>query len=194
MSGLVSGAGGTVLKDNFVGTNGTALTAHTMDVGPGWTQRTADVGMAIQSNTAQYADDALDIYTASCNYSDVTIRLGVNIFSAFTTSVQNGLVARFSDTNNYWRLTIQTSGVLALTETSGGTVTQRASASVTINTGTTYTLQLVASGSSMTGTLNGGNSINYASAASNQTVKNHGLYCNNTTKQTNFSNFLVTNP
>lgn len=183
-------AGGptTLLSDTFTDANGTALAAHVMDVGPGWT---AVNGTAtIQNNKAQAATGNAH-YTSDSGKSDVTVAGVLNLPAG--AGANDGLVARGSDGNNYWRLTINAgASMFKLTEVVAGALADRASTSVTVTTGTDYTLSLQCSGQTMTGTLNGGNSISYGSAASNQTVTKHGI--RSPDAGTTTDNFLVTNP
>src|SRR5262249_39174628 len=109
-----------------------------MDVGPGWTSVSG--GITIQNNKAQQSSGNAH-YHSDSGQSDVTVSATVNAGSSVS---NNGIIARSTDVNNYWRCTIAASGATGkfkITETASGTSTDRASATLTINTGTDYALQ-----------------------------------------------------
>jgi hypothetical protein len=190
LASLGVGGGGssvtTLLLDHFTDTNGTNLTAHTMDIGPGWTVPSGT--FSINSNQAKMT--VAGYAESQANQSDVTISAGV------TPQATNfaGLLARYSATTDYWRVTIAagTTNNWKITEVSGGTTTDRATGSVTINSGTQYAVQAVLSGTNITATVNGGNSLSYGSASSNQTKTLHGL--RGTSLNALWDDFQVTNP
>lgn len=88
---------GIAVLDHFTDTNGTLLTAHTMDVGPasGWFQYSGN--MQIQSNQACYAG----FYACECNASDGEVK-ATCLGYANGNSGGAGLVFRLSNAANYW--------------------------------------------------------------------------------------------
>jgi hypothetical protein len=92
------------------------------------------------------------------------------------------LGCRIVDQNNGWMLQLgeSTAGVpnsCKLYEQNGaGAFTERASATVTLNAGTSYRVELEPRGSRIAGRVNGGSEIAYASATSHATATKHGLW------------------
>lgn len=94
----------TALSDTFTGTNGTNLTAHTMDVGPGWTN--VQGTFQIQSNTCQSisATDG-DSYVSDSGQADFTVSFDGTCFYTNTGNIcTTDLLARWQDANNFWIL------------------------------------------------------------------------------------------
>jgi hypothetical protein len=193
MTLLGTGGGSTtLLQDNFVDVSGTNLTAHVMNVGPGWT--VTDGSYQIQGNAARCTGTGASSYgvaIADAGKSDGTATVTATLDAGAAS--RHGLAVRATNGNNHWRVTIKASGEFAIVEVNGGTATVRASAAVTINTGTGYTIQCAFSGTTLTATLNGGNQISYSSATLNQTTTTHGLD-DGASGECSFTNFQVTNP
>jgi hypothetical protein len=190
-------AGGTTtyLLDHFTDANGTQLTSHTMDTGPGWTQYEGTAAnCTIISNQADLPDNPDTLASdAGGGHSDVTesvkaIVQGGNVGNGD----QFGLVGRLTDANNYWLLMLDGNGNWVIYEKSGGSFTSRASTTLTVSSGT-FTLQGVYSGATITATVNGAHSINYSSATSNQTATKFGLRSvNSSGAHEKFDDFQVT--
>jgi hypothetical protein len=195
LSGIVSGAGGggstTVLQDNFVDANNTPLQSHTMNVGPGWT---IDKGTFIINNNKAQCTGIGSGPTGGRAHSDAG-KADVTLSAIFNGTVSGGgnegLTLRYTDENNFWLLNL-TSTALTLYERSGGTWTQRGTSSASFSDNSNYALQIVASGTNLTCTVNSGNTIAYNSATSNQTVTKHGISAGSVGDT--FSTFLATNP
>jgi hypothetical protein len=187
----------TILSDTFTDTVGTNLTAHAPDVNtpnPGgfWTQITG-TQKVIAGNKDQCSSFGAGSgeYTLDAGQADYTLSETIN-FSSGDTGNYHGLICRVTDGNNHWQVVVdQGNGLMKIRERSGGSNTDRASTSVTINTGTDYTLQAVLSGTSITATLNGGNSINYGSMATGAGKTKVGIRDGQVNTMTH-DNFLVT--
>lgn len=155
-------------SDTFHDTNGTNLTAHTMNSGLGWGITSGT--WTINSNVLkQTVNDG----TNREAYSDAQAANVTNTLVATTPSTGQywlGAVIRFIDDNNYWRCGLDTAGpVLYLQEDTGGTRTTRAStsASVTAPNNTSITTVLAASGNSITVTSSAGGSLSFSSSSHN---------------------------
>jgi hypothetical protein len=176
-----------LLWDTFTDVTGTNITAHTMNIGPGWT--VSGTTWTIQTNQVEVTGASGGTIYAGAGVANVTASVDVNITA--TTAVRHGHAGRFSDANNAWRTTLnQSGGLFELVEVASGTSTVRASASLTVNTGTAYTIAVTYNGTTITATVNGGSQISYGSASSNQTVTNFGCYAGTSNKAT-FDNFVV---
>lgn len=186
----------TLLSDTFTGTNGTALTSHTPDI-PGTGTYTSVVGTSptIQGNKAEVTNQSGTVVVYDVSQSAVTAQADVSMNTA-NANTAGGVVVRETDVNNFWLCHLRGDGNLILFENSGGTFTQRASAAVTVNVNTTYTIKLVASGTNMTGYYQGTSEFTYGSASSNQTATKVGIrcFCNASGVTVDIDNFLVTNP
>lgn len=131
------------LYDLFAGTNGTAITSHTMNVGPGWTQ---SAGTATLNGTG-----AVKMGTAGRIVSDAGKANAqfVADFNFATTASAVGVAARWTDASNFWVCRLGASASvpgLSIYEVVAGAATQRAYTNVAFGTGTLWT---------MTGSVNG---------------------------------------
>jgi hypothetical protein len=177
-----------LINDTFTDTNGTNLTAHTPDikVSTGWVANTGTI--TIQSNQANAAS-GFPYYSIETGQSNVTIQALVTPSG----SAACGLSGRVSNATNSWDIDISVSGgnlTLTIQEQVAGVFTVRATTTIT-DPGAPRTVQAVFSGNNVTASLNGGNTIAYGSATSNQTVTKHGI---NMAAGFNIDNFSVTNP
>lgn len=181
------GGAAVLLSDHFTGSDGTNLTAHTMDVGPGWT--TPDGSYELSSNRAVCTalGGGWGIAIADAGRADAIISVVVRV----SDGSRHGVAVRATNGNNHWRVTIRTAGVFELMEVNAGTSTIRSSASTTINTGVDYTIACMAQGPTLTATLDGAHAISYGGATFQQTTTTHGLDDGNNLTST-FNDFLVT--
>jgi hypothetical protein len=186
------GGGPTVLiLDQFTDTDATALQSHTIaptnTPGASWGVENA-LKWTIQSNRANGANGAGSAF-ADAGQADVTVTCDVYP----DTSSYDGIIARYSNSTNFWLLTVRSDlSEFSIYEFSTGNgVVQRATTTVSITAGTKYTLALVVSGTSLSGTINGGHQITYTSSV-NQTNTKHGL--RGGTGAPTFDNFQVTQP
>jgi hypothetical protein len=157
-----------------------------MDVGPGWTVYAGSWDIR-GDKTEITASTGINAAAANSGHSDATVQAGV-------TPGNNscGILFRLTDANNYWWAECDNfNQAFRLVEWNAGSVTNRGQVSVTVSGSTTYTVQAVFSGSNITITLDGGNSINYSSATFNQTATLHGLWSFSLTGDTH-DNFLAT--
>jgi hypothetical protein len=180
-----------LLKDLFAGTSGTNLTAHTMDIGPGWSALTGGFtlngsGSAVPSSTSPCVD------TSNAGQADMDASVTVNA------SVLNNfpsVMVRVQDVNNYFTAGLDLGGGgrgFALYEVSAGTTVTRATYTISPVTGTNYVLEVRAKGTSFTGFLNGAQVWTYSSSDF-QSSTGAGLRCNLGTAVT-FSQFQVLAP
>jgi hypothetical protein len=151
----------TLLSDSFTGTNGTALSSHTMDVGSGWTEHTGT--WQIQSNKATLTTtggDNQNCASADAGSADATCQATVVFGGAL---VSDGLIANCSDAANYylglydlgnsaWMLFEHVAGGYTVRGTSGDSVP------------TTSVLQLVTAGDQIDLNVGGVNKVSYSTA------------------------------
>lgn len=162
-----------LLRDTFTDANGTLLTAHAMDVGPGWTLHEGTCP-TIQSNRASLAGD-VGCVCSDAGRADVVARSTASVGTADANHVI-AVVVRCMDGNNFWQAALFGNGFFAIYDRTGGTFTMHASTSLgALTVGVGYTIEVTASGASITATVNGGNQISYGSATFNQTVTHHGI-------------------
>jgi hypothetical protein len=203
-----SGGGATVvIQDSFTDTDGTAIASHVIAPTntPGHSWVAAAGTWQIQSNKARKTatDTTHQVATVDSGDADCTVTTHqvatvdsgdadctVSADCTVQSSSFGGLALRAVDSTNNWVVQLdQAGGMARLYEDLS---VARASTSLTLNAGTAYTVQAVLSGSTITVTINGGNSMSYGSATNHQSVTTHGLYSFNISLD--FDNFKVTNP
>jgi len=186
----------TLLQDSFTGANGTDLTAHTMNVGPGWTNLNTPV--KIQGNRARPdAASGNGPYSSDAGNADVTVTLDVVVPASG--NMVSGALLRASASTDFWAGYIQSddngaTARLVISDNQSGVFTPRASqAFAAPPAGTTVTLTVVASGNSITLSANTGESCNFTSSFNNSVTK-HGLfsYTDGSYVQVDVDNFLTT--
>lgn len=174
-----------VVADAFTASNGTDINGRTPPTAPvGSTWAEIDGGMQITSNAAVPTTSATrSTAVTDHNEADLDFTVEADGGASGASSVisrDSGLLIRYSDANNYWLVTVNTNAdVFRIVERNATTETVRASASVTINGGTFYTLTAQVSGTSIVAQIDGGNQITYGSATLNQTAEFHGFHFRN---------------
>lgn len=151
-----------LLVDTFTDTNGVNLTAHTMDVGGGWTAGSGS--FEISGNRATAGPPFSDMfYWADAGQTDYTLTCTVTM-GASGSSICD-LVVRVTDKDNLWLIEPFTDDdTFTLYQKTAGGYTQRSSASVTISHSTSYVIEVVTNGNTISATLDGANSVSYGSA------------------------------
>lgn len=173
------------LYDTFTDTNGTNITAHTMDAGPGWA--TDNGTIEIQSNQATMTADTvslglLTIGWSDAGISDCTVQADVAVGSA--TNQIAAVVGRLQDASNYWDLEYRCGDAaiggpvhaLMLVETNATVRTTRAQydfGGTSPLTGT-HTLKLACLGDVLDGSFDGVPYVSYTSSSFN-TQTNFGI-------------------
>lgn len=141
-----------------------------------------------QGTGGGYDLDKLEIKSNKLTSTDATA--GENVFATVDVGasdiliegafVPNGYIEptiRFQDSDNLWSLSVNaTVNKFQIFERLGGTSTERAVASVTINAGTSYYILGVADDETITAYLDGTNRITYGSAAGLKTKTEHGAW------------------
>jgi hypothetical protein len=189
--GLINSTSSVLLQDLFAGTNGTNLTAHTMNVGPGWTALAG--GFTLNGSGAAVPTGSgicEDIASAGQANVDASVTVNASALSQYVS-----VMVRCQDANNYFHalLDLDNGGLgFFLNEVTAGAQVTRASYAITPATGTNYTLELKANGTTLTGYLNGTQEWTYTSSDL-QTQQNCGIRCNLGTAVT-FTNFQVLAP
>lgn len=171
------------LYDTFTDTNGTLLTAHTMDIGGGWTKQNSAQGGAptysIQSNQSQPGSGLYGVYTADATVADGTLTVDLPVFLSATNNYIGGVVVRWTDTSHYWFIVIEQDGFgyyLAIYQENGSATTRASTNFVSNPNGTTVTLTIVLSGTTISATTNTGENATYSSATQGQTDTLMGLW------------------
>lgn len=186
----------TLATDHFTGADDTNLTAHTMNVGIGWT---AGEGVfEIQSNKAALitlGGDSFSVYVTEVSIKDVTITCVVNLGA----SGAGGVAFRYTDTSHFWSV-ILVEGIakgLTIYENAGG-FTKKADVVCAVSFSTAYNLSIVISGATVAATLSGGDlgapvTVSYNTMASNLTATKVGLFAELDVTVV-FDDFVVTTP
>lgn len=160
-----------LLRDTFTDTDATALAAHTMDVGAGWTVHAGTWVVSGNRATKTASNNTHQTASADAGQADVTAQ------TTFTTGTSGGLAARLTDNSNFWGLELAPGGggTLKLYENNAGSFTTRASAFPPVTGGQSYELRLSMAGTSLTAFLGGITRFAYSSAF-NQGATRHGLW------------------
>lgn len=185
----------TLLQDTFGDTNGTPLTGHTMDVGPGWTVNATASAKDIQSNRASIAKgggNPRDFCWSDSGAADCVITV---IGRTDDTGATIDCVFRAVDVSNLWYCGIQHAGggLFYIIKRESGSGAFSASTPVTVSLNTDYTIQVTLSGSSIIATMDGANEISDLSATFQQSETRHGIGSANDTSTGTvlFDNFSV---
>lgn len=176
-------AGGVLLRDTFTATDGTDLTAHTMDTGGGWTVRTGGytiVGGRAKAAGASHAD-------ADAGASDVTISATLPcVVGDFA-----GFAVRVATQSDRWEVYVGALG-LEIVENVGGARNSRAAATVAgLIPGAVYTLTVEAVGQTILASY-GGVTCQYGFASAHRTETRHGLVCFGSPAAGSWDDFTVT--
>lgn len=189
------GTGPTVLlADTFTDANGTLLSAHTMDVGSGWSALAPLSMPTVQSNKASAAVGAPGVFMALSDAGQADGTLGVDIHYA-DVDVPVGLGLRVADLSNAWLVTYSgTAGEWTLAEISGGVPTTRATASDTLVEGLTYHIDVILDGEQITLFVLGSQRLTYAGSSGLTGNTNHGIFFHraNLAAVHAFDNFTMT--
>ncbi len=183
----------TLILDNFTGTNGTDLTAHTISPtntpSTSWTNGLGGAAAyTIQSNRAVAfgLQGMIDLVNAGA--ADVTISATVRCVNA---AAEAGLTFRWQDSSNYWFVTgYAGDGKSYLYKVSGGSVTNPTSGGSGVTSGVDFVLQVVLSGSSITVNINGVQAYTASTGGFLDTATMHGLD-NNSAHANQFDDFQI---
>lgn len=179
---VIGGGLGYLLYDTFTDTNGTLLTAHTMDVGGGWTNQIGTFD--IQSNRANRASagspDNQSVATADAGMADYEVTCTVNGAAG---SDGTGIAVRYSASNQrfYFAQIEILNNAFRIYEYNAG-YTQRATASTSLTGGTDYDMVVRMEGTTITASLLTEELI-YASASTNSSSTLVGLRCGSANQQ-----------
>ncbi len=189
-----------LLKDSFIDTNGTNLTAHMMDLGPGWTAKdssgASDPTFTIQANQCQDSTSAARAAWSNAGHADATVSANVGCDTGDPNNIAPGLAARVTDANNLWVGQFLGNGTIQIVEIVSGVSTVRASSSFAPSNLVLYPCVLQVSGTTISFTVNNGTPISYSTMSSGAGVTNFGLNDGggNGGRARLWSQFQVTNP
>jgi len=169
---LMAAAGGgiTYLYDTFTDTNGVSLADHTPDIdtsGAGWTVVTATCD--IQSNAARVLATP-SVATIDSTASDFTLTVTVTPGNG----AASGVIFRRTNATAYWEVTVNDPGNNFLLREYASGYTTRDTANINITGGTPYTVVVTCSGTSISATLDGANTVSFTSS-NNQAATVVGL-------------------
>ncbi len=167
-----------LVTDYFTDPNDTSLHAHSPDldvVGSGWTERVGDYDIQINRATNQSAAGVGSLASIPAGKSDVIIDAIICVGNA-NGGDNDGIIARRdADNGYYWHVRIASAGDEIQLYEMDGSPTKRASAAVVIDVETDYDLRMICKGTNISGFVDGGNTISYASASLNQAETVHGI-------------------
>ncbi len=191
------------LYDKFIDADNTLLTSHTMVVGSGWTV-TNFSGLGSASDAKIVSNKATNVNTSTLSAAQATSQashadaVGRATFSAVSASgVLAGLLARFSDTNNYFNLFISGTTFGLNKIVAGSSTTLQSTTVSAVTAGANYVFTLTCSGNNLTGSLVGTGinaTLTTAVDSFNNSATKWGIYLfrsEPSNPQTNFSQFRV---
>ena len=141
----------TLFSDNFEDGNSSGWSTS----GGSWSVTTD--GSYVLRQTGTGADAIARGGSSSWTNYTVTARVKPTTFAASNRFV--ALLGRVSANTSYYYLALESDGKLVLGRRSSGTLTPLTTASLTVATSTWYTLSLTLSGSTLTGSVNGGSAL-----------------------------------
>lgn len=169
-------SGNTSITDNFTGTNGTNITAHTPDTGGTWVLHSGATTLNGSGFLTGGASGASDITQNLINY-DVTITLVGKITSGSSgldiIARHNGVSTGFNNETFTW--VAWYSGTLGLYSRTAGVTTTLQTVAVTQTVSTSYTVTLILSGDNAIVQVGGVEKLNYTGLTLNLTSTRHGL-------------------
>jgi hypothetical protein len=173
-AGVLTGGGGgapaPLLLDTFTGTNGALISAHTMNVGPGWTRlQGSDAFQTIESNKAQCINDNPGTIVADAGEADITLTMTVQYVS--TGAV--GAVFRATDATHYWLLDVGESGAILYENNAGFVV--KASNATAYAADTPHIIVITTDADAISATIDGGIPLVFGGATFNQAETKHGI-------------------
>lgn len=162
---------GILATDTFTGSNGTSLSAHTMDVGSGWTLQQGSWDLqGNQANLVATAGD--DQNVATCDPGSADVAFEAQLITPASGHIDAGVVFNFSDNSNYWLLAVTRRTDLTihgwfLYERNAGSFTLRASetASGLPAQNTTYTIRIITRGDAIGVMIDGAVRLGYSVSA-----------------------------
>lgn len=183
------------LSDHFTGADGTNLTAHAMDVGPGWT---ALAGTAVLSGGKAVPSVVTSglLYTSDSGHSDATASVTEVSVVVLDTETLCALLFRLSDASNMWLVDADIiGGNLRLIKTVAGSASVAQESAQTLVSGVANSISVTYSGPSITVYLDGV-SIFTVNDAFNQAATICGLVVNTNSDtvlgSSSWDDFLVT--
>jgi hypothetical protein len=182
----------TLILDNFTAANGTALSGRapnpTNTPGHNWASYgTFDIQSNRANCTALGGDATRSMAHVDSGAADATVSVVVNTGS----SKIAGCIVRWVDSDNFILAFIYPFGGLwRLLKRVGGTFTQLDTASPSLSDGVDYTISVTTSGTSITATLDGGNTLS-GTEGTLTAATHHGFYHEGSTGGSRWDNFQV---
>src|SRR6266849_9742665 len=128
LSGLIGKA--LLLYDNFTDTNGTAVTAHSHEVGPAWSDNGSNIAATIQNNqcqgTGNPSSNLIDAGQSGTTTGSVDCYFNSTEVADAGNTYAVKLITRYQDASNYTYIVLfTTSGNFQLHEVVSGTDTRQ---------------------------------------------------------------------
>lgn len=187
-----AGAGGSayLLRDTFTDTAGTALTAHTMNVGDGWTGVGGQVAEVATGNRVRVTTGgaAYEAVLADAGAADATLLFEVDNRGTGNWQAVCGRVNP-ADASGWFLFVKGTGDAVELYESTGAAYTSRGSAALPTYGPCPLTLEF--SGTTITVKSGDETLLTYGSASRNQGQTHFGLNGNTTNGGTRWRNFKV---
>lgn len=183
----------TLILDQFTDVDTTLLPSHTIGPVnlPGHAWVAVANNLSIRSNHIYVTNPGPNICVVDSGKSDVTISFITQANQSYACA--DGIVFRYIDASNYWEaywdFQARTFNII---QVQSGTPTTQASTGASLSPDTSYTVQVVISGTSITATIDAGSKITFSSSF-NQTATSHGIVAKSG-GAVHIFNFTVTTP
>lgn len=167
-----------ILQDSFTDTDNLDLPSHTPDIAPsGSTWNNPNLKIYNNEVHINYSDRPLTIIQSAISDCTISIRCSYdpNGNNSTTSEFRSGIIARYSDGGNFWRIAFNPLANFSIYEIKASFAVLRSSASFSSSAGIFHTVRAVLSGASISATLDTLYPIAYHLATHNQTATKHGF-------------------
>lgn len=170
---------GPVILDRFTDADGVSLPNHAPDIAPSGSAW-SNINLGISNNQVHYLTGAnRQITVIQSGVADclVSVRCcqDANGVTTSTSEFRSGIIARYSDAGNFWRIAFHPVGGFAIYEINAGVTVGRAATAFSTAYGALHTVSAVLNGASIQGEIDGQYPIAYNLASFNQAATIHGL-------------------
>ena len=175
---LLGSEEGAVAYDSFTAADGTTISGRVLDTGQTWTVQAGT--WSVESNRAKKTNNLAAVQEATCEVRRADTWLEADfLLAANDDNHYGGLVARFTDANNYWRIALAKfpgSDLLRIEQYEGAVRTIVASMPVATLANQTRRLRARVDGSSIRAIWDTGEALEYSAFSFNLNQTKFGVF------------------